>query len=808
MDGRMVKWMKWALGVVLLCTATSCEELMEVKGTSGNDPEMVEVTVRLGFATEENAGDGRTATTRANEITTPDALYELHVLQFDQGGTQLDANGSESNKRFYSSSVNVGAALTFSLTPSDDCRLVIIARGKGISSPGINDGSFSALQSISFNRSVINTIPTSGATQDEMNKMPYVLYLKHVKVTSDGKLQSPDIESPDGSQDVRLLLKRLAAKVTVNWQYNVTVGGEHYTLKQLLLQDVPLNFKYLPKPDADGVYPDIVDQYTTLEVSGYDVSAHQTDGTYSFWVPANVRKDNPAITSAPLRIKANASEGSSYLTFVAVSDKDAKRKFSYRVYLGDDDPANFSIKSNTDYIYDMKFTHTSVSTGDRRMTYIDPIPASENNDNLVPTANCFMVAPGGAFCFDPFAYSQNGNDNGNNTELQSWATSEGGIAYVKVLWQTRENGDTGEPVLGVVNQYAPANLSKDDHTNIVDVKRNDGTDVASSPLTAKGQGRIYCRVASNTVGGNGVIAAYNSSNVILWSWHVWVTDYKPDATGNATVLEPANKRKLKYTYNVPSGGQLPMMDRTLGATAGYVNDYPKKPLDKSRTNGLQYQWGRKDPFTGSFSTEPISNIPNTGGNTPVKGMLNRYGPDGMSYVPIETVSNGQSYRNIYKTPHKKGVGSGRNWCNNMSGSFWTTLKTVFDPCPAGWKVPERSAFATFIAEDGYTNSGKVAKTPNILYPTSYSDLQKEYGGILGYYDGKNSGNYVYMRFTGYTGGTDYINIGLFFSYWNTTASSPFIGKIDTNATKWEYFYIGTDWYQFDAHSVRCIQENE
>ena len=103
------------------------------------------------------------------------------------------------------------------------------------------------------------------------------------------------------------------------------------------------------------------------------------------------------------------------------------------------------------------------------------------------------------------------------THLKGWIDSEGDIAYVKLLWQTKENGDVGDPVMGVAN-------SETDHTNIVDLKN----------------GLIYCRVAPNTTGGSGLIAAYNKNNQIIWSWHVWVTDYRPSDTGNETVLEPVN----------------------------------------------------------------------------------------------------------------------------------------------------------------------------------------------------------------------------------------------------------------------------
>ena len=66
-----------------------------------------------------------------------------------------------------------------------------------------------------------------------------------------------------------------------------------------------------------------------------------------------------------------------------------------------------------------------------------------------------------------------------------------------------------------------------------------------------------------------MIAAYDGANGtgnILWSWHVWVTDYQPDASGTETVLTPENKRKFKLgTSNTV------MMDRNLGAYEGAVS---------------------------------------------------------------------------------------------------------------------------------------------------------------------------------------------------------------------------------------------
>ena len=619
-----------------------------------------------------------------------------------------------------------------------------------------------------INRSVIETIDPT--VVGDMNKMPYVLHLKHVKVTADGQLQSPDIELPDGPQDVRLLLKRLAARVTVKWKYNVTVSGEHYTLKQLFLQDVPLYFNYIPKPDADGVYPDIVNQYTTLEVSGYDVSANQTDGTYSFWVPANVRKDNPAVTSDQLRIKANASVGSSYLTFVSVSDKDAKKKFNYRIYLGNDDPSNFSVKSNTDYAYNVNFAHTTIPASDRRVTYIDPIPASENNDNLVPTANCFMVAPGCAFCFEPFEFQQNGTPV-PNTVLKNWCALSG-IKSVRLLWQTKENGDLGESVMGIVN-------ADNDHTNIVAVKNTDGS-ALSTPATDKGQCRIYCRVAPNTTGGSGVIAAYDGENGtgnILWSWHVWVTDYNPDITGSATVLEPANKRKFKLK-NVSTV----MMDRNLGAYDGAVT-IPATTLERSRTSGFHYQKGRKDPFPSSYTNK--ADLPDVytfvlSETSPPEHVMNRYKADGIhAIVPKSLGSGAVSLQTAYRNPVSIAGNNNSTWCSEAGNvGYWSTTKNVHDPCPAGWRVLERADLEVL--------QSCTPTVPGI-----------ENGGILLHYDDTQNG--TYLRYTGYPPNIQQLNYvgkrGFLSAIGHENIVTVVNGKVTVASMR-----------DYDAHTTRCVQE--
>ena len=712
----------------------------------------------------------------------PDKLYNLEIRQYDAIGNHLTGKDY--------GTVGIGTSLDVTLEQSDDCQLVLVARGSGNgNSPAVvalGTKTLEQVQSMIVNSSVINAIDPSAT--GSMNAMPYVLHLKHVKVAVvNGKAI---IQSPDGSYDTRLMLKRLATRLTVTWDYSVA----DYKLKQLLIQSVPMNYTIVDKPDTDGTYPSIVSQFTTLAIPIEDTDA--ASGSYSCWVPANVRGESASATTETQRTKANAPVGSTFFNFVAAKTGDVKKKLDYRVYIGSGPSTDFNMYRNKDYVYTVNFSHVGIPTDDNRVTYIDPIPASENNDNLVPTANCFMVEPGGAFCFDPFAFQQNGSII-TNASLKGWCSSSSGIRSVRLLWQTKEDGDVGDPVMGIAN-------SADDHINIVDIKNADGSSF-TGPAYDIGQCRIYCRVASNTTGGNGAIAAYDGENGtgnILWSWHIWVTDYTPDCTGSGQVLSPLNKRKLRFIYG--NSNVLPVMDRNLGAMAGYVDAAPDNYRDMSKTNGLHYQWGRKDPFPSSYTEKEIEKIDNKNSLTPPEGMQNRYGADGITYVVNDGRMDLTDLRGVCKTPTvfyaKKGTapdgtqtGIGPEWTTEMGSAVWGNTKTVWDPCPAGWRVASRTDMGAVV------HSGK-----NV----SNDATKSKDGGYLVYYEAQGSGHTSYFRFTGYGRYFNtFVQIGSLCTIWsciqNNTTQGYAAARLDVSST-----YESSSMYKTDAHTIRCIQEQK
>lgn len=127
------------------------------------------------------------------------------------------------------------ALLDVTLQESGDCQLVIVAHGDGKTVK--TDLGTNTLQNVQENitadLAVINGIDPSNQTS--MNKMPYVLHLKHVKIVKEEGTNKYIIQSPDGAYDVRLRLKRLATRLTVTWTYTVS----DFDMKQILIQSVP-----------------------------------------------------------------------------------------------------------------------------------------------------------------------------------------------------------------------------------------------------------------------------------------------------------------------------------------------------------------------------------------------------------------------------------------------------------------------------------------------------------------------------------------------------------------------------------------
>lgn len=149
--------------------------------------------------------------------------------------------------------------------------------------------------------------------------------------------------------------------------------------------------------------------------------------------------------------------------------------------------------------------------------------------------------------------------------------------------------------------------------------------------------------------GAACVAIHDSSDNILWSWLIWATP------------EPGTMTHNGKTF----------MDKNLGATSrsGYSDNYKR---------GFLYQWGRKDAFSAAagdassvYWFSPVAADVFTGVTT----------VESMAYTIAHPTTRIACWTNATHSWMQEEEYSKSPWREDV--------KTIYDPCPPGWKVPSK-----------------------------------------------------------------------------------------------------------------------
>ena len=225
-------------------------------------------------------------------------------------------------------------------------------------------------------------------------------------------------------------------------------------------------------------------------------------------------------------------------------------------------------------------------------------------------------------------------------------------------------------------------------------------------------------VQTNNASGNAVVAAVKGTTIV-WSWHLWIADYDPEAT------------PLVFT-NQTTGVTYTMMDRNLGARS--------EKAGNADCFGLLYQWGRKDPFVGARGIEEDV-------------LINKYDIDNnvipdrvLQYDWSEMKRGDQNIDLAIQNPDAfiiPASGSSTSsqftdWLTTMAedqdNDLWgyiSKYKTKYDPCPEGWRISPSAAwtFRKLYKKGGNLNDS----TPyDNTYPW-YWDDKNDGGTDAGFY---------------------------------------------------------------------------
>lgn len=206
-------------------------------------------------------------------------------------------------------------------------------------------------------------------------------------------------------------------------------------------------------------------------------------------------------------------------------------------------------------------------------------------------------------------------------------------------------------------------------------------------------GHVRFKVAKENDGtfkeGNAVIAVYDNHKRILWSWHIWITDKPED---------------VSY---IEGSTEITIMDRNLGATFGGI---PENDANALASYGLYYQWGRKDPSMGppTWDYSPINMT---------TAPYYDYSSDEKTAAEVvrfaaPTLKDAVENPMYLIMPTTLTQSYYFNWLYEKIDFLWgnsatsgNTHKTIYDPCPYGYRVSggelgDLFAYATNISTTG------------------------------------------------------------------------------------------------------------
>ena len=401
----------------------------------------------------------------------------------------------------------------------------------------------------------------------------------------------------------------------------------------------------------------------------------------------------------------------------------------YNLLLGDGSASDFNFVGG--YSYNINATIYGTDTYDLRVGNQMPSAPTDLNASG-KTANCYIAGANTWYMF-------------NSTVMGNGATTP---AHIK----SSVSGDLDFPAI------TPSTLNPASADVLWEsVNTEDAPAAGTIAIAYLLKDRILFK--SGNTAGNAVIAAKDSGGTILWSWHIWRITDAPEGRSLKPITDGSG-------FTAPT---LAIMDRNLGA----LRATPDADLTPEQDYGLYYQWGRKDPFQTQINPTTL--------------------PGGSSITPADAVKNPSVFYtgsdwttrndNLWGCPLTNTVTINGGKFNTNVGS-----KSIYDPCPVGWRVMPSFAFANATKDNSPWNSTNRGRNFAQITPSSSTPFLLPASGF--WYSSTGTLSYV----------------GTNGSYWTSspnatrTGNGSELGFLDSDVRP-PYFS-----YRAGGYSVRCVQE--
>ena len=308
------------------------------------------------------------------------------------------------------------------------------------------------------------------------------------------------------------------------------------------------------------------------------------------------------------------------------------------------------------------------------------------------TANCYVVNAPGYYSF-PMVYGNAIKNGATNTSAYK-TTATGTV--LNTLYN--HFGPITDPYIpnNANCNIKSAELVWQDAKNLI-------TDIRYVDKGMNG-GYVSFKVGKSTIlPGNAVIAVKRPDGTILWSWHIWVT---PDDLNKTTEITNAKGKKFNvsplnlgwcgdgiYYYHERS-----CLVKFMAGGESKIMTIRQLPARFQPGYSPYYQYGRKDPFQPSDGTNAI------------KTWYNKDGVPSTAYPTVKNLGSGDNLiKNCILNPNTFALSNDNKYLNLWSinngspGTNTHVVKTIYDPCPVGFKIPEGDAFTGFSQENSTWN---------------------------------------------------------------------------------------------------------
>lgn len=354
--------------------------------------------------------------------------------------------------------------------------------------------------------------------------------------------------------------------------------------------------------------------------------------------------------------------------------------------------------SETEKSYSLEVTTTTLKTtydGDQtlkentqRGSEDSPYDLSTHDENgsFIPqtTANCYVVSAAGTYQL-PLVYG-NAIKNGSNNS----AAYQGFKDYLDRAISSPRITGADDAVLVWSDGFF---MFKDIH------------------LDATKQNLVFTIDPDYMQQANAVLAVRDASNRIMWSWHIWVTE-RPVYTEKHTLqdlFDGSNKYELmqcnlgwvdgKMVYYNQRDLTFRFTQAGSRKTDELIVRQEGETFDYKDVGSTYYQWGRKDPLVALKNWDSYRYEDYRLHETGDPNYVYRYetGPT--------SIGEAIQHPNVFYT---RGTTGGADWNNEHITTLWnahdnggtlestTSVKTIYDPSPRGFKVPMPRAFAVWV----------------------------------------------------------------------------------------------------------------